>query len=454
MDMSILIDDYTVVNYVAKYCAKDETPTNALKALINTKCVMAREENAEDCKRILRRTFNNLAGTKDKCVQQTAHLINSSSIVECSHTITQMNLFPAHAKVDRTGHADAHLDELVVKKTSPVDLYGARMSPNLWKATETCNHYQKASEKFQLETMPLIEFFKHFRVLKGQIVLKLTGKKKEILKFSPQVKCNINSPDYWRYCLVSLIKYKPWFTFKEFVFDGAEGALHYKLLETPPEVQRAIILAFDSYFRNRELSTFQSDDPLHRAVDDAIRELSAPSPPTQHSIQGECDLNGLMIAADHDQDEDMQVSEVYRRENIYQQDELEEVAIDAKWNQVAGDVQVRTLRPRRQLDGFDLSNSGYKQQHDTIVVFLKMMGLWKGTSGAYEPASRKGDFCSNAMLVPGPAGAGKSFLIDCLVTECEQRFKEKTGREGYVHILAPTGNPHAHSCTSLHLIFM
>ena len=161
-----------------------------------------------------------------------------------------------------------------------------------------------------------------------------------------------------------------------------------------------------------------------------------------------------MIAADHDQDEDMQVSEVYRRENIYQQDELEEVAIDAKWNQVAGDVQVRTLRPRRQLDGFDLSNSGYKQQHDTIVVFLKMMGLWKGTSGAYEPASRKGDFCSNAMLVPGPAGAGKSFLIDCLVTECEQRFKDKTGREGYVHILAPTGNPHANSCTSLHLIFM
>ena len=219
-------------------------------------------------------------------------------------------------------------------------------------------------------------------------------------------------------------------------------------------MQRAIILAFDSYFRNRELSTFQSDDPLHRAVDDAIRELCAPSPPTQHLIQGECDLNGLMIAADHDQDENMQVSEVYRRENIYQQDELEEVAIDAKWNQVAGDLQVRTLRTRRQLDGFDLSNSGYKQQHDTIVVFLKMMGLWKGTSGAYEPASRKGNLCSNAMLVSGPAGAGKSFLIDCLVTECEQKFKEKTGREGYVHILAPTGNPHANSCTSLHLIFM
>ena len=45
----------------------------------------------------------------------------------------------------------------------------------------------------------------------------------------------------------------------------------------------------------------------------------------------------------------------------------------------------------------------------------------------------------NVILVPGPAGAGKSYLVDCLVTEAVQRYKEKTGQDGYIVIVAPTG---------------
>ena len=45
----------------------------------------------------------------------------------------------------------------------------------------------------------------------------------------------------------------------------------------------------------------------------------------------------------------------------------------------------------------------------------------------------------NMMLVPGPAGAGKSFLIDCIVTEAVERYIEKTGKNGHILILAPTG---------------
>ena len=82
---------------------------------------------------------------------------------------------------------------------------------------------------------------------------------------------------------------------KESVFDGVEGNLPYKILDTSPEVQTVIISAFDSYFRNRELQTFQNDDPILRTVDDTIRVLSTPAPPTQHSIEEECDLHGLMF---------------------------------------------------------------------------------------------------------------------------------------------------------------
>ena len=45
MDFSLLIDEFQVANYVAKYCTKSETPSEALKAVVKTKCSVARERS-------------------------------------------------------------------------------------------------------------------------------------------------------------------------------------------------------------------------------------------------------------------------------------------------------------------------------------------------------------------------------------------------------------------------
>ena len=77
MDFSLLIDEFQVANYVAKYCTKSETPSDALKAVVKTKCSVAREEQDDDSRKILRRAFNNLAGKRDKTVMETCHLIRA-----------------------------------------------------------------------------------------------------------------------------------------------------------------------------------------------------------------------------------------------------------------------------------------------------------------------------------------------------------------------------------------
>ena len=82
---------------------------------------------------------------------------------------------------------------------------------------------------------------------------------------------------------------------------------------------------------------------------------------------------------------------------------------------------------------------GKDEQQDVINVFLDICGLQKNSDGQFVEPRRFGDTCSNAMLVPGPASTGKSFIIDCIVTVLEERYFESHGKEGYVLLTAPTG---------------
>ena len=47
IDFSLLVDDFQVVNYVAKRCAKSETPSGALKTALKTKRNVATEETSD-----------------------------------------------------------------------------------------------------------------------------------------------------------------------------------------------------------------------------------------------------------------------------------------------------------------------------------------------------------------------------------------------------------------------
>ena len=102
---------------------------------------------------------------------------------------------------------------------------------------------------------------------------------------------------------------------------------------------------------------------------------------------------------------------------------------------------ITTNNERRtvHLTDIDGSDEGSIQQIEAVNLFLKIAGLYKNSEGEFIEPITQGQECQNVMLVPGLAGTGKSFLIDCLVTEAIERYHEKTGIEGYILILAPTG---------------
>ena len=92
IDMSILIDSKSVIEYVAKYCDKVETGSNGLESILSSVLRYGNEVGNLETKTLLRRCFNRVAGKRDKCSQETSHLILSSPIVHCSHSFVMHNL--------------------------------------------------------------------------------------------------------------------------------------------------------------------------------------------------------------------------------------------------------------------------------------------------------------------------------------------------------------------------
>lgn len=75
----------------------------------------------EACK-VLRRAFNRLAGRRDKCTQETAHLVSSTPVAICSHTFVLVNMLSKSRKINTDG-----ADDDSATKDNIVDLYGKRM---------------------------------------------------------------------------------------------------------------------------------------------------------------------------------------------------------------------------------------------------------------------------------------------------------------------------------------
>jgi hypothetical protein len=100
IDMSILIDSTSVIEYVAKYCNKVETATKGLSNILSSVLRHGNEVGQLETTTLLRKCFNRLAGRRDKCTQETAHLTLSRSIAVSSHSFFMVNLFSLLRKVN------------------------------------------------------------------------------------------------------------------------------------------------------------------------------------------------------------------------------------------------------------------------------------------------------------------------------------------------------------------
>ena len=205
MDIALLIDYEAIIEYVAKYSNKVETPSAAFRDVVRKSIQVQQENSISSTKGILRKAFNRIAGRRDKCVMEVAHLILSSPYVVCSHAFQLVNLTSSTRRVNLEGNAE----ESATKKNL-VDLYAGRMILENWK-----NPLSYAIVGNTLDSLSLQKFVISFKISSSKIEKRNNEKKPIVAVFSPDFKSNQESPDYWRYAYVSLLKYKPWVGFKE-----------------------------------------------------------------------------------------------------------------------------------------------------------------------------------------------------------------------------------------------
>jgi len=290
LDMSILIDNSTTINYVAKYCTKVERASVALTSLVREGIKRSRDEGiSESSKKVLRRTFNKLTGRRDKCTMEICHLALSNSMVVCDHAFENVNFF---------GSYELNFDEdseSIVKKLSQ-ELYGDRLKENSWANVQFLRR-----ERESIKNYSFIEFLEKFYVKKSKIYSrKVRNGKPGIIMVSPEVCrfCDSQSEKYYLYCLINLLKHVPWEGNMASVYQSNES-FPTSYDSFTEEEKEDIMLAFYEKFRLPQSPYFMKDDPLHRAVSSAIRD-----PDFTHSSMGsqfsfESDLNELDEALQH-----------------------------------------------------------------------------------------------------------------------------------------------------------
>ena len=408
MDASILIDNGTMINYVAKYCNKVENPTSALKNVITT-ALQAQTDTGGDLnpKNLLRRTFNRLCGRRDKSEVECLHLLLSSPYVYCSSAFESINLASNLRKVN----ADAQSTEPATV-SNLVDLYAQRNLLEKWK------HAQEFDElALQLPTLSLKSFIKGYRSYVGKIVARKTNLKPLVVVFSPEYSSNTEKPGFYKYAYYTLMKYKPWADFPDTLIDAPAGTLS-KLETVTVELKEVIITKFNEYFRDPLLSQYNVDNIIQRGVDDIMANgaLEDADINSQYSLASTVEpfdtiVNNGMSTQDqllYENDSALVWDRIYdfsTTTNQFDADELNVERIEQVWEDIKT-AESSQIRQSIRLSEFDLTDPGSKQQYDVIKVFLQISGLWKDANGNFETAKRQPGTSGNMILVTGFAGTG------------------------------------------------
>jgi len=148
--------------------------------------------------------------------------------------------------------------------------------------------------------MSLVTFVLKYMIRLGKITTRSSSTRiKEVIPvFSPDVHCfNIDHPLFWQYCLLSLIKYKPW----EGNISTTYGMTldHVSLDEYTDDEKVRIIHSFNEYFRNVNSSYYESDNRISRAIIDLFvhGDLTLTETQNNFSIESENSLDGALRQA-------------------------------------------------------------------------------------------------------------------------------------------------------------
>ena len=288
-----------------------------------------------------------------------------------------------------------------------------------------------------------------------------------VFVINPQMNSDPSKPTtYYKYCYLALLRLKPWHTFPEHVIindDNEPRGTCDDLNKISDDLQHRLVESWNAFrdnvlqgdaighvrddFFQREVDRMRNPIEQQEALMDegflqSQEEGDAFSPDDQQPEFA--DLYNSMCQRPFEDDMDAEMEWTTDNNfNIPNNDykvpqpnnpnivinELTITHIKTKWKEL-DETNPPMIRTARHLN--DLSDS----QRQPVTVWLSLMGLWKDANGNFLPPTQpdEDNLAPNVMIIGGPAGTGKSFIIDCMVTEALERMEEKSP--------APPGNPH------------
>ena len=292
-------------------------------------------------------------------------------------------------------------------------------------------------------------------------------KYKYVYTFYPQINSDpANKSTFYKYCYFALIRWKPWQKFYENVIDGAEeDSYPLKDLDTLPPEKRDIIVNMwrallasnitkseGADFFIREIDRMRSREFMDELAQDDDHEFQSPginnrmfSPDANQPELWEELIQALQNHRNDDEDDNVAMEWEQDADHTILQHDYSEAErtvehIDRRWSEILGEHTIRADRRRITLS--DLSPS----QQKPVEIWLRMMGLWKSSPDGdfLPPEARPECQAPNVLLIGGAAGTGKSYIIDCLVTEALDRMQLKKpaldkAKPYFILVMAPTG---------------
>jgi len=198
------------------------------------------------------------------------------------------------------------------------------------------------------------------------------------------VNCQDEHDHYWKYCLISLIKTKPWCENIQSVYGGMND-IPENIDDIQEEEKKLILNSFNRYFRDKDLISYMMDNPLQRAAQEQQRngEMSSITPcGSLFSFESEDAIDEAMkcYRRNYDDDDNSDKEEMnwdkdhdFRvKVHNYTETELNTSRIEA----INKENMNLCNKNRRLIYLRDLKDDvGSLQQSEVIEAFLKICGL-------------------------------------------------------------------------------
>lgn len=433
MDMSLLVDAISVIAYVAKYASKSDTVSLVVNKILSGAIRHGQEMGNLNSCRVLRRAFNRIAGRRDKCTQEISHLIMSEPYVVCSHKFTTINLKSLVRKVNINGEGNAYVRNIT-------DLYSERLQKPHWR-----DQTLYETVKLTLPNMPFSSFVDKYLAGKdSKIARRSNDNSHTVCIYSPEYKSKSTLNTYYKYCWVSLLKYKPWQNYVESLFGDENDKNSCIDMDLISDENRLRIISTWELF----LLDNANNDSLMREIE----RLQEPNERDEDEADGIVHSQNEGFEADPDQpdyvsifkrmtnDNEDDIGEMEWNKNVdfnattnlYANNENSIQYIKDKWITVKSEEHFQ-IRPPTMLTDLQA------QQKQCVQTFLFMNGLMKDENGNFlDKRVDNESRVPNGMIIVGTAGTGKSYTINAMINEIIARRLEKN-QERTVLIMAPTG---------------